>query len=140
MISEGEPVYAYVLLALAMLLGMVPALLLEVMVLKSVISKALADWGHGWDRPIAIASLACVVCAVGTTAYLIWAGRQALLPFTSPAWMAIVASMTAGRWAIEFGLVRREPAKLLAASVAGTLLFLLFEPVVVYLISAVTGQ
>lgn len=140
MFGDGEPVYAYVLLALAMLLGMVPALLLEVMVLKAVISKGRADRGHAWDRPIAIASLACVVCAVGTTAYLIWAGRQALLPSTSPAWIAIVASMTAGRWVIEFGLVRREPAKLLAASVAGTLLFLLFEPVVVYLISTVIGR
>lgn len=139
MFSEGEPVYAYVLLALAMLLGMVPALLLEVMVLKSVISKGMADWGHGWDRPIAIASLACVACAVGTTGYLIWAGRQAMLPFASPAWLAIVVSMTAGRWVIEFGMVRLEPAKLLAASVAGTLLFLLFEPVVVYLISTVVG-
>lgn len=139
MFSEGEAVYAYVLLAGAMLLGMVPALLLEVMVLKSVISKGRADWGDGWDRPIAIASVACLACAVGVTAYLIWAGRQALLPFSSSAWVAIVAQMTAGRWVIELGLVRREPAKLLATSVAGTLLFLLFEPVVVYLIATVIG-
>jgi len=139
MFSEGEPVYAYVLLALAMLLGMVPALLLEVMVLKSVINKELADWGDGWERPIAIASLAWVACAVGTTAYLIWAGRQAMLPFTSPAWVAIVAAMAAARWIIEFGAVRREAVKVFAATVAGTLLFLLFEPVVVYLISTVIG-
>lgn len=140
MFSEGEPVYAYVLLALAMLLGMVPALLLEVMVLKSVISRGLADWGDGWDRPIAIASVASVACAVGTTAYLIWAGRQAMLPFTSPAWVAIVAAMTVARWIIEFVAVRREAAKVLAATVAGTLLFLLFEPVVVYLMYTVMGR